>query len=230
MSPGSLDNGQVATSLSAVEASQPERLVSAAAEVGARTAQLDSLITAQRASVDKLREGWSGTAANAALARGERNLATQEALRDKLRTLQGVLATGGGQLGATRTALLDMVSQLKGQGWRISDNGVATPPPNLPEVFRSYPQAYTRMLQRLLKTYDGIDGETARKFPTFDEDGAAKPDVSFAVGDDLARRRSRTSFAARWPATRTPLGRSTTFSTASSRINSSRIPIRTIPA
>ncbi|BBW99461.1 hypothetical protein MMOR_03980 [Mycolicibacterium moriokaense] len=184
MSPGSLDNGQVATSLSAVEASQPERLVSAAAEVGARTAQLDSLITAQRASVDKLREGWSGTAANAALARGERNLATQEALRDKLRTLQGVLATGGGQLGATRTALLDMVSQLKGQGWRISDNGVATPPPNLPEVFRSYPQAYTRMLQRLLKTYDGIDGETARKFPTFDEDGAAKPDVSFAVGDD----------------------------------------------
>lgn len=178
------DNGFVATSISAVEASQPERLVSAAADVGARTAQLDSLIAAQRESVSKLREGWSGTAANAAISRGERNLASQEVLRDKLQTLQGVMATGGDQLGSTRTALLDMVGQLRSQGWQVSDDGLATPPPNLPEVFRSYPQAYTQLIQRLLKTYDGIDSDTAGKFPTFDDKGDGEPDVSFAVGDE----------------------------------------------
>ena len=182
------DNGAVVTSISAVEASQPERLVSAAAEVGTRAAQLDSLITTQRDSVTQLRGGWSGAAASAAIARGEQNLASQEALRDKLQTLQGVLASGGGQLGTTRTALLNMVGQLRGQGWQISDDGVATPPPNLSEAFRSYPKAYTQMIQSLLKTYDGIDGETAGRFPTFDEDGDGQPDVSFAVGDEREKR------------------------------------------
>ena len=158
----------MATSISAVEASQPERLVSAANEVGAHATQLDNLIATQRDSVNTLREGWSGSAADAAIARGEQNLATQEALRDKLQTLQGVLSSGGRQLGSARTALLDLVGQLQGQGWHISDDGVATPPPNLPEVFRSYPQAYTQMIQKLLKAYDGIDVETAGRFPTFE--------------------------------------------------------------
>ena len=162
--------------------------MSAAAEVGTRTAQLDNLITTQRESVNKLRDGWSGIAANAAVARGEQNLAHQETLRNKLQTLQSVLASGGGQLGSTRTALLDMVGQLRGQGWQVSDDGVATPPPNMPEVFRSYPQAYTQMLQRLLKTFDGIDGETAGRFPTFDETGDDEPEVSFAVGDERKKR------------------------------------------
>jgi uncharacterized protein YukE len=158
----------VATSISAVAASQPERLVTAAAEVGTQATQLDNLIATQRDSVNKLREGWSGSAADAAIARGEQNLATQEALRDELQTLQGVLSFGGGQLDSTRTVLLDMVDQLRGQGWLISDDGVATPPPNLSEVFRSVPQAYTQMIQKLLKTYDGIDVETAGRFPTFE--------------------------------------------------------------
>jgi len=174
----------VATSISAVGASQPEHLVSAAAELGTRAAQLDTLIQTQRESIDKLRERWSGTAAAAAISRGEQNLAIQEALRDKLQTLQVVMVTGGGQLASTRIALLDMVGQLQGQGWQISDDGVATPPPNLPDVFRSYPQAYTQMIQRLLKTYDVIDGATASRFPTFDETGDGEPEVSFAVGDE----------------------------------------------
>jgi uncharacterized protein YukE len=165
------DNGLVSTSISAVEASQPERLVSAAAEVGAQTTQLDNLISTQRDSVNKLREEWSGSAADAAVSRGEQNLATQEALRDKLQTLQGVLATGGGQLSSTRTALLDMVGSLRSQGWQISDDGMATPPPNLPDVFHSFPHAYTLMIQRLLETYDGIDGDTAGRVPTFDDNG-----------------------------------------------------------
>jgi uncharacterized protein YukE len=158
----------VATSISAVEASQPERLVSAATEVSTQTTQLDNLIATQRDSVNRLREGWSGSAADAAIARGEQNLATQEALRDKLQMLQEVLSSGGGQLSSTRTALLDMVDQLRGQGWLISDDGVATPPPNLSEVFRSFPPAYTQMIQKLLTTYDGIDSETADRFPTFE--------------------------------------------------------------
>jgi uncharacterized protein YukE len=178
----------VASSISAVEASQPERLVSAAADVGARAGQLDSLIETQRRSMSELRTGWSGTAADAALARGERDLAKQESVRDKLRTLNSALESGGGQLGSTRTALLDMVNSLRGQGWQISDDGVATPPANLNEVFRSYPLAYTTMIQRLLQTFDSIDRDTAGKFPTFDPKSDAEPDVSFAVGDDRRKK------------------------------------------
>ncbi|WP_163688746.1 WXG100 family type VII secretion target [Mycolicibacterium gadium] len=161
----------MATSISAVEASQPERLASAAADVGHMASQLDHLITMQRDSIAELRDGWTGEAADAAVARGEQNLATQEALRDKLQTLQGVLASGGGQLNSARTALLDMVGELRGQGWEISDDGVTTPPPNLSEAFRSVPQAYTLMIQRLLETYDVIDDETAGGFPIFEPGG-----------------------------------------------------------
>lgn len=165
------DNQFVATSISAVEASQPERLVSAAADVGAMASQLDNLITMQRESLAELRDGWTGGAADAAIARGEQNLTVQEALRDRLHTLQGVLASGGGQLNSARTALLDMVGELRGQGWEISDDGVTTPPPNLSEAFRSVPQAYTLMIQRLLETYAVIDDETADGFPIFEPGG-----------------------------------------------------------
>lgn len=145
--------------------------MSAAADVGAMASQLDHLITMQRGSIAELRDGWTGEAADAAIARGEQNLATQEALRDKLQTLQGVLASGGGQLDSARTALLDMVGELRGQGWEISDDGVTTPPPNLSEAFRSVPQAYTLLIQRLLETYDVIDDETAGGFPVFEPGG-----------------------------------------------------------
>jgi hypothetical protein len=129
--------------------------------------QLDRLIAAQRDSVAELRDGWTGTAADAAIARGEQNLASQEELRDNLQTLQGVLSSGGGQLNSARTALLDMVGELRAQGWQISDDGVASPPPNLSEAFRSFPHAYTLMLQKLLKTYAVIDDDTAGRLPLF---------------------------------------------------------------
>jgi hypothetical protein len=157
----------VANSISAVEASQPERLISAAADVGAMATQLDNLIATQRDSITALRDGWSGGAADAAIARGEQSLAIQEELRDRLQTLQGVLASGGQQLNSARTALLDMVSELRGQGWEVSDDGITTPPPTLSETFRSVPQAYTLMIQRLLEIYAAIDDETAGSFPTF---------------------------------------------------------------
>jgi len=161
----------VATSISAVEASQPARLVDAADEVGAMASQLDRLVEIQRGSLGELRDGWTGDAADAAVARGEQNLATQETLRDNLQTLQGVLSSGGGQLNSARRALLDMVGNLRGQGWQISDDGVATAPPNLSEAFRSFPQAYTLMMQKLLNTYEVIDNETAGRFPLFEPGG-----------------------------------------------------------
>ncbi|MFI5506051.1 WXG100 family type VII secretion target [Mycobacterium sp. NPDC051804] len=161
----------MATSISAVEASQPARLVDAAAEVGAMASRLESLIDTQRGTLAELRNGWTGEAADAAIARGEQNLAVQETLRGKLQTLHDVLSSGGGQLNSARTALLDMVSGLRSQGWEISDDGVATPPPNLSEAFRSVPQAYTLMMQKLLTTYAVIDDETAGRFPVFEPGG-----------------------------------------------------------
>lgn len=165
------DNQLVATSISAVEASQPGRLISAADEVGAQVSQLSNLIATQRDALTQLRDGWSGFAADAAITRGEQDLANQEELRDKLQTLQSALSSGGRQLDSARSALLDIVGRLRGQGWQISDDGVATPPPHLSDVFRSFPQAYTQLIQKLLTTYESIDGETAQSFPTFEPGG-----------------------------------------------------------
>ena len=154
-------------SVSLVETTRPEALTTAATQLGGKVAQLNSTIDEQRNALRDLRGGWQGTAANAALGRGERDLAKQTGLRDRLTQAQQVLQAGGTHLAQARAAILSIVNSLRGQGWQVSDSGVATPPSNLPPVFKSTAAAWTAIVQRLLTTFGQIDATTAGNMPKF---------------------------------------------------------------
>jgi hypothetical protein len=142
-------------------------LTSAATNLGGKVAQLNSTIEAQRTAVRDLKGGWQGTAADAALARAERDLAKQTGFRDRLQQAQRALQTGGTYLGQAKGALVGIVNTLRAQGWQVSDDGVATPPPTLPPVLKNTAQAWTAAVQRLLTLFGEIDKQTAGSLPKF---------------------------------------------------------------
>jgi uncharacterized protein YukE len=154
-------------SLSVVEASQPEQLVTAASNLGGKVTQLNSAIDAQRGALTRLRSSWEGRASDAAFARAEHNLRQHTRFRDQLKLTQRTLQTGGTHLSQTRSALLGVVNSLRSQGWQVSDDGVATPPPTLPAPLKGSAAAWTSIVQRLLTTFDDIDKQTAGSFPKF---------------------------------------------------------------
>ena len=93
--------------------------------------------------------------------------AKQTGLRDRLTQAQQVLQAGGTHLAQARAAILGIVNSLRGQGWQVSDSGVATPPSNLPPVFKSTAAAWTAIVQKLLTTFGQIDAQTAGNLPKF---------------------------------------------------------------
>lgn len=157
----------MAVSVSVVEATQPEALTTAASSLSGKVAQLNSTIDAQRGALRDLQGGWQGTAADAALSGAERDLAKQTGFRDRLQQAQRALQTGGTYLGQAKGALVGIVHTLRSQGWQVSDDGVATPPPTLPPVLKSTAQAWTAIVQKLLTTFGQIDAQTAGNLPKF---------------------------------------------------------------
>jgi uncharacterized protein YukE len=150
-----------------VESSRPEALVTAASDLGGKVMQLNSAIDAQRKALTELKASWEGKASQAALDRAERDLKKQTGFRDQLEQTKKTLQTGGTHLSQARSALLGIVNSLRSQGWRVSDQGVATPPPTLPPALKSTAQAWTAVVQRLLTIFDDIDKRTASNFPNF---------------------------------------------------------------
>ncbi len=106
-----------------VEASRPESLTSSAVEIANKASGLASQIDNQRATIDGLRSNWHGTASEAATAKAEPTLARMQQVHDALTRAQPVLQDGGAKLSQTRTGLLQVVDQLKGQGWQVAADG-----------------------------------------------------------------------------------------------------------
>lgn len=157
----------MSVSVSSVDAARPEALTTAAAHLGPKITELNSTIDAQRNALVDLQNGWQGIAANAALARAERDLAKQTDLRDRLILAQQVLQTGGSHLTQVRSAILQVVTSLRAQGWQVSDDGVATPPPTLPAPLKGTAAAWTAIIQKLLTIFDQVDSQTAAGMPSF---------------------------------------------------------------
>jgi uncharacterized protein YukE len=176
----------MSVSVSLVEATRPEELTTAARNLGGKVAQLNSIIDAQRNALRDLQGGWEGEASQAALARAERDLAMQTGFRDRLAQAQQILQTGGTHLAQARSALLGIVSTLRGQGWQVSDNGIATPPPALPQVLKGTATAWTAIVQRLLTTFGEIDKQTAGSLPNF---GPLSTDGPLFAGGDKKEER-----------------------------------------
>lgn len=150
----------MSVTVSTVQASQPQRLIASAADLGTKISALDAVTTDQRRALAHLRESWQGQAANAAIARAEQNLNQQEELRARLAALQRALQSGGSQLDSTRTGLLAVVGVLRAAGWRVADDGTATPPP-IPPILRLLAPGWTAIIKRLLAVFTQIDAQTA---------------------------------------------------------------------
>jgi uncharacterized protein YukE len=157
----------MAVTVSLVEATRPEEWTNAATNIGDKVAQLNSTIDAQRNALRDLKGGWQGQASDAASKRAEHNISQQTRFRARLEQAQKVLQTGGTYLGQARSAILGVVNTLRGQGWQVSDDGVATPPPTLPPALKSTASGWTAIVQKLLSIFGDIDKQTAGSLPKY---------------------------------------------------------------
>lgn len=177
------------TSISLVAASRPETLLAAAAQLGSKITQLDSAVAAERQVIAALRGSWSGSAADAAVARAERHIAQLLSLRARMLACQTALQRGGAQLSSTRAGLMSLVSGLRAVGWQVADDGTCAPPAFLPPVFTGMATAWTAIIRRLLELYGEIDRETAEEVraaaggsPSQQSPGASPPPQIPATG------------------------------------------------
>lgn len=150
----------MSVTVSTVQASRPEQLTTAAADLGGRISALDAVMASQRQALADLRASWQGQAASAAVAKAEQNLNRQEELRARLSALRQALQSGGTQLSFTRSGLLGVVEMLRGTGWQVADDGTATPPPFAP-ILRLVAPAWTAIVKKLLAVFADIDAKTA---------------------------------------------------------------------
>src|SRR4051794_16081881 len=109
-----------------VEASRPEGLTQSATELGQKASGLAAQIDTQRATLNELKGGWHGAASDAALARAAPTVLRMQKLHDALNRATTVLQSGGAELTQSRTAVLQTVSQLSGQGWQVAPDGTVS--------------------------------------------------------------------------------------------------------
>lgn len=112
--------------ISVVDASQPQRLVAEAANVGRAATAVAAQMDSHRGVVNQLRNAWEGSSADAAVRSADKTTVRQEKLHDTLTRTQAALQDGGNQLGATRQTIVDNVAQLTQQGWDVSDEGTVS--------------------------------------------------------------------------------------------------------
>lgn len=116
-------------SIPEVEASRPDQLLHAASVVGNSASELSDRIEVQRGNLARLRDGWQGTAADAAVAKARPTLDRMQTAHDALQKLTAALQTGGDQLTQSRTAVLRAVDQLTQQGWQVAADGTVSARP-----------------------------------------------------------------------------------------------------
>ncbi|MFV8167400.1 WXG100 family type VII secretion target [Mycobacterium sp. 134] len=112
--------------ISQVESSNPEALVQGGADVSSRASTLSTQMDQQRAIIDKLRAGWTGTSADAAIASATATLERMQRLHQSLTALSSALRDGGGELVQQRSRILGTVERLEGQGWQVADDGTVS--------------------------------------------------------------------------------------------------------
>lgn len=117
--------------VSQVLGTQPQSLLTAADDVASAANRLDAQISSQRSHLSQLAGAWTGGASTAAQKQGADMLVGQEGYRDKLRTMQQVMSSGGQQLTGIKSALESMVNGGASQFWQVADNGSVTPGPLL---------------------------------------------------------------------------------------------------
>lgn len=147
--------------ISTVTASNPAALSDAAAQLQGKIGQLDGLINTQRSALTGLAGAWKGTAADAAQARGNKNLEVQMELKTRLENTQTALRVGGANLTPLRTEILNVAKQAMSLGATVSDDGTVTAPGSSKLMTPKLAAAYTATLKSLLQQFDSVDEATA---------------------------------------------------------------------
>jgi len=150
----------VSVSLSTIEASNPDSLTSAAAELGDKISSLEASLDVQRHAVAQLREAWEGSAADAAWRRAEQAIDRQEELRARLVGIRRALCSGGAHMASARAGLMRIVGTLRATGWAVGEDGT-TFPPLLPTFAWLMAPVFTALIQRLLNLFGTTVGRSA---------------------------------------------------------------------
>jgi Alpha/beta hydrolase len=152
----------MSVSVSVMRASQPSRLLDAAADAGRKYDELQTVIAGERESLSYLQQHWTGQAASAAIAEGLKQIGMQQRVAVRLQELQSALHNGGEQLGALRDAILDLVSSLEQLGFSVADDGTVTPHQWLVgQLLDGLAAKFTGMVKKLLQTFADVDRQTA---------------------------------------------------------------------
>ncbi|MGV0653709.1 WXG100 family type VII secretion target [Mycolicibacterium thermoresistibile] len=203
----------MSATISLVEAADPQGLTAAAAQLQTKITHLDTIITAERSALAALAGGWEGTAADAALARGEQHLAQQEQLRTRLTSLQATLADAGANLSALRTRILDVAAQTRSLGGLVGDDGTVIALTSGGLMTPDVAAAYTTTLKTLLQTFDRVDQQSSQSVIQALGDGA---DTGAEAPPGPRPHRNRTSTTSNRPRA-PPTPRSTSGGTGSPR-------------
>lgn len=147
--------------ISAVKGSDPSRLADGAAQLRGEIKQLDELIFDQRRVLHQLGDGWDGTAADAAKAKGEALVQQHEALKTRLTAMQSALESAGTSLTALRGSITGMVQQVFALGGTVSDDGTATSTGTGRTFTPQLAAAYTSILKSLLQQFSAVDEAAA---------------------------------------------------------------------
>ena len=149
-------------SISLIRAQNPQGVVDAGMTEQRKAADLDALIGEQVRALNKLRENWQGTAANAAIAKAYRDIQKQHLQHEKLAALAAAMQSGGHALDACRDVLLTWV-EIASSMFDVSDAGVVTPrPPNDTAPWVAIAATYTKLIQQMIEAFLKADETVAK--------------------------------------------------------------------
>lgn len=179
-----------------VEASHPEGLTHAGTAMGRSAAGLNERINQQQSTLNSLKSGWQGAAADAAIAKAGPTLQHMQQLQRSMATVQSTLQQGGATLGQIRTDVMHTADQLRNQGWQVGPDGSVSARPGSPidkyagispvndMQVRQLAATNSVTMKTLLASFDTTDRGIGRKLRSAVAALDAKPSTSWAgIGD-----------------------------------------------
>ncbi len=152
-------------SISQVEGSHPEALVSSGADIGNRASTLSAQMDQQRAIIDRLRASWTGTSSDAAIASATASLERMQRLHERLTKLQSVLHNGGAIVGTAEQMGLraDRILHASSAATGILSGEYTNPNPDVQRYSMTAPGDLISVVQSLPR--DASDQQWVDKLP-----------------------------------------------------------------
>lgn len=179
-----------------VEAARPDGLTQSGAAMGQSAAGLNERISQQQSTLNTLKSGWQGSAADAAITKAGPTLQRMQDMHRSMATLQTTLQEGGAALSGIRANVLSTADQLRGQGWQVGSDGSVSVRPGSPldryarispvneMQVRQLASANSLAMKTLLASFDMTDRQVGRDLRSAVAALDGKPSTFWAgIGD-----------------------------------------------